>query len=168
MDRTNALGPFYQGLGLMKMRLFTLISACGLLLILATAALPQDLTEPVHNDPTCPVCRLWDANTAVLKNASLEVGALEQGVVYFFYSNNFRVIEDLQRFAFERKGLEESGAAKRHDRLGSEVEENLTNLEISASPHGAFAILTSEHPPTARLLREQASHAVRNRTLVHF
>jgi len=119
--------------------------------------------------PDCPVCRLWTRFDSAVLAAKREAAALPDGAIYFFHSDNFRVVEDLQRFGYERQGLEESGAARRHPKLGGDHEhiDNVT-LTITASAHGVFAILTSPDPEAARTLREQASFAIRRGTQVRF
>jgi len=100
------------------------------------------------------------------------VGALDNGVIYFFASDNYRIIEDLQRFAYERKSLEENGAAASHPKLllnGRAHRHNPSvHLAVATSAHGAFAVLTSTNPSTVRALREEASFAVRNNSLIRF
>jgi hypothetical protein len=140
------------------------------LLLLGAILAPLPATgQDEAADADCPVCRLWTRFDASVLSAKREVAALPDGAVYFFHSDNFRVVEDLQRFAYERQGLEESGAARRHPKLGTgHGPGDDVHLEIAASAHGVFAILTSDNPEGARTLREQASYAIRRGTRVRF
>jgi len=139
------------------------------ILLLGTILAPLPAGGQDDDAGECPVCRLWARYDATLLAAQREAAALPDGAVYFFHSDNFRVVEDLQRFAYERQGLEESGAARRHPKLGEEHGPgDDVHLEIAASPHGVFAILTSPHPESVRTLREQASYAIRHGTPVRF
>jgi hypothetical protein len=128
---------------------------------------PAPYTVNLHGTPGCPVCRLWDEHRDSLLLALHEAAPLPDGVILFFYSDNFRVIEDIQRFAYERQALEASGAARAHTKL-SRVDPEELDLEITTSPHGVFAIITSENPSGAAALRGQTSASVRMRRIVEF
>lgn len=152
-------------------RIPALLAAAALLVGLRAGADPTG-ADPAGAPRTCPVCDLWDRHEADLRQALVEVGALDEGVVYLFHSSNFRVIEALQRFAYERQAIEEDGpvpehAAGRHPD-GPAPHTGPLSVQIATSSHGFFALLTTTDPARGRALREQASRAMRHHGLVRF
>lgn len=125
--------------------------------------------------PGCPVCDLWEIDGAIFLQARQEVGALENGVIYYYFSDNPAVIEQLIRFAYERQELE---AALRTDlglrqhlgqRCGHAMQgSGAVHLEISTGVQGVFAILTSTGKIPVDRLKKEASDAVRDNLLVRF
>ncbi len=125
--------------------------------------------------PGCPVCDLWEIDGSIFLQARQEVGALENGVIYYYFSDNPAVIEQLIRFAYERRELE---AALRTDRdlrqhLGQGCGHAMqgsgaVHLEISTGVQGVFAILTSTGKIPVDRLKKEASDAVRDNLLVRF
>jgi hypothetical protein len=125
--------------------------------------------------PGCPVCDLWEIDGAIFLQARQEVGALDDGVIYYYFSDNPTVIEQLIRFAYERQELE---AALRTDlglrqhlgqRCGHAMQgSGAVHLEISTGVQGVFVILTSTGKIPVDRLKKEASDAVRDNLLVRF
>ncbi len=154
--------------------LATLLVAAGT----GMAAIPADPAPTLRLRPPvtgCPICELWIQYEDVVLQAKQEVGPLENGVVYFYHSNQPSVIEPLIRFAHERVDLAEA------IRTRPEVREQLggpcghrpafsvgIRIEISTSARGIFALLTSTNSTTYTMLRFQAGRAVRSKMPVWF
>jgi hypothetical protein len=125
--------------------------------------------------PGCPVCDLWEIDGTIFLQARQEVGALENGVIYYYFSDNPTVIEQLIRFAYERQELEAAlrtdlglrqhlGQGCGHAMQGS----GAVHLEISTGVQGVFVILTSTGKIPVDRLKREASNAVRDNLLVRF
>ena len=132
---------------------------------------PVSGQEMSSNSPICGVCTIWTEYEEVLNQADQEVAPLADGAVYFYSSDNFRVMEALQRFAYARLDLHQKNLDARHPRIrmdrGHTLQEGVT-LEITTSAHGFFALLRSENEETVAALKGEAMRAVRGRTLVRF
>ncbi len=160
-----------------SVRVWLPVLACLLALSGPTPA--QDRYEARHglkpHVPGCPVCALWEIDGAIFLQARQEVGALENGVIYYYFSDNPAVIEQLIRFAYERRELEAAlrtdlglrqnlGQACGHAMQGS----GAVHLEISTGVQGVFVILTSTGKIPVDRLKKEASDAVRENLLVRF
>jgi hypothetical protein len=126
----------------------------------AAAAAPAGPAAPPP--ATCPICLLWDRYAEDFARVSVEAGALPDGAVYYLSSSTFRVVESIQRFAYERGTLEGEAAAAAHRSHRGEGDLPGVRLVVAASAHGIFAVLSSPDPAEARALREEASFATRS------
>ncbi len=147
-------------------------AAAGLLLALAPAG-AQTPPPPGRIPGTvagCPVCDLWNTNREVFLQAGQEVGSLQNGVVYYYHSDNPTVIEGLRRFAYERDRLStrirkdpdlQARMRMNNDYHGKLADGTVQVVISKECAHGFFAIVTSDDPAMATLLHEQASRAVR-------
>jgi hypothetical protein len=140
----------------------------GALLAHAAAA-----AEPPGQAPA-PVCALWTEFEDDVARARQEVGALSNGIIYFYHSEDPAVIEPLLRFAYRRQALADSlrGAAA-PEAPEAACGEGIWHtppfdLEISTSAHGFFAILTSSRPDIVKHLQGLAAIAVPRRLAVRF
>ena len=143
----------------------------ALLSAVASAQEPLRLKSPVAG---CPVCELWLRYEDIVLEARQEVGALHQGVFYFYHAEDPGVIEPLIRFAHERDELEaklrRDPALRRKlgEACGHRDHAGLVHLEISTSARGIFAILTATDPGMLDELRTEAGRAVRGKIPVWF
>lgn len=136
------------------------VTAVGLLLSGFQGDPPSDQEEP--SPAVCGVCLLWERYEGELRQCTVEAGALEHGVVYYISSSSLTVVESMQRFAYERRRMEEEPAAQIHARhRGMGAPEDL-RLEVTTSARGFFALLTAADPAVIRFVREEASFAVRS------
>lgn len=135
----------------------------------ATAAAPTDPQElrlrPVVRG--CPICELWLRYEDVVLQAKQEVAPLENGILYFYHSDDPAVIEPLIRFANERahleKELQENPELRAHLGMACGHTPNPVrpeHLEISTSARGIIALITTDDPTTLQQLRSQASRVV--------
>jgi hypothetical protein len=137
----------------------------------AESSSPLRLKTPV---PGCPVCDVWLHYENVVLETQQEVGALPQGVFYFYHAEDPAVIEPLIRFAHEREELEarlrQAPALRRRlgEACGHRYHEGLVHLEISTSARGIFALLTADDPAMKNELRAEAGRAVRGKIPVWF
>ena len=146
--------------------LLALVLAC-LLAVAASASESLRLNPPVAG---CPVCELWLEYEDVVLLADQEVAKIEDGVLYFYHSDDPSVIEPLIRFAYERQAL---AVAIRTDpgiqeRLGrpcthTSLLGTSTRLEITTSARGVVAILRSSNAATVGVLKAQAKRALRSK-----
>jgi hypothetical protein len=122
----------------------------------------------------CPVCDIWLHYENVVLETQQEVGALRQGVFYFYHAEDPTVIEPLIRFAHERAELEarlRQAPALRHrlgEVCGHRYHEGFVHLEITTSARGIFALLTADDPAMQNELRAEAGRAVRGKIPVWF
>jgi hypothetical protein len=122
----------------------------------------------------CPVCELWLRYEDVVLQAQQEVGALHQGVFYFYHAEDPSVIEALIRFAHERAELEarlhQDPALRRRlgEWCGHRNHAGFVHLEISTSARGMFALLTATDPTMQDELRAEAGRAARGKIPVWF
>jgi len=163
---------------LMRVR-FALVAAAMLLPLVGlfphstTAESPTSLRlkAPV---PGCPVCDLWLQYESIVLQTQQEVGALHQGVFYFYHAEDPSIIEPLIRFAHEREELEarlREVPLLRHrlgESCGHRYHEGSVHLEITTSARGIFALLTSADPAMQDELRAEAGRAVRGKIPVWF
>jgi|RhiMetdeSRZDD1v2_1073273.scaffolds.fasta_scaffold603223_2 hypothetical protein len=124
--------------------------------------------------PGCPVCDIWLHYENVVLETQQEVGAIRQGVFYFYHAEDPAVIEPLIRFAHEREELEarlrQAPALRRRlgEACGHRYHDSLVHLEISTSARGIFALLTADDPAMQDELRAEAGRAVRGKIPVWF
>jgi hypothetical protein len=158
-------------------RRFALFLLGTALLLGASASTAEEPTSALRlKSPVagCPVCDLWLRYEDVVLQARQEVGALHQGVFYFYHAEDPGVIEPLIRFAHERAELEaklhQDPALRRAlgEACGHRYHAGLVHLEISTSARGIFALLTATDPGMLDELRTEAGRAVRGKIPVWF
>ena len=123
-----------------------------------------------------PLCELWSSAVEVIGAAEREIGKLPNGVITLYHAERPLVIEPLIRFAYERQELARrlEGDPDLAAKLGGACGHNLSlmdpglHIEISASAHGFFAILTSENRTTVKLLHQDAKRSVQLNVPVRF
>jgi hypothetical protein len=144
----------------------------GALLVFPGRLAAQD--APAAGAAPPPVCALWMEFQDDVARARQEVGALSNGIVYFYHSEDPAVIEPLLRFAYRRKALADSlRALPPSDEAYPPCGEGIWHtppfdLEISTAAHGFFAILTSPRPEIVKHLQGLAAIAVPRRLAVWF
>lgn len=140
----------------------------------APAAGPSSALRLKTPVPGCPVCDIWLHYESVVLEAQQEVGALQNGVFYFYHAEDPGIIEPLIRFAHEREELEvrlrQVPTLRRRlgEACGHRYHENLVHLEITTSARGMFALLTADDAAMQGELRAEAGRAVRSKIPVWF
>jgi hypothetical protein len=153
----------------MRARHGIVLGLAGGALLAALAAVAAPAAAQERPDP---VCALWMEFRDDVARARQEVGALANGIVYFYHSDDPAVIEPLLRFAYRRRALADSLTAQPAAGI-PDCEDAIRHtppfdLEISTSAHGFFAILTSPRPDIVKHLQGLAAIAVTRRHAVWF
>ncbi len=118
-------------------------------------------SAPASKD--CAFCACYSRFAHALEKSTREVGALSNGIVVHYHSEDPETVVEIQRFAFERNKLRQAAIADpKSIRLCGECRPKFerlrgANFEVSNSVHGVFTMITSNDLETVRILHEMAS-----------
>ena len=111
----------------------------------------------------CAFCESYTRFARALARSTREVGALPDGVVIHYRSDDPETVVELQRFGFERQKLRQAAAADvKSVRLCEpcrQVFERIrgASFDVANSVHGVFSVITSADPEVVKILHQMAS-----------
>lgn len=132
----------------------------------AHAGGPADRPRDAPASPAtknCAFCECTSRYARVLEKATREVGALANGIVVHYHSEDPETVVEIQRYAFERHKLRQTARADaKAIRLCAECRPVMirlkgANFEVANSVNGVFSLITSSDPEVVRVLHEMAS-----------
>ena len=111
----------------------------------------------------CAFCECYTRFARALARATREVGALHDGVVIHYRSDDPETVVELQRFGFERQKLRQAAAADSKSvrlcepcRLVFEQIRD-ASFDVANSVHGVFTVITAADPDVVKILHQMAS-----------
>jgi len=152
-----------------------LITARGFGLAVASLALVTGVMPARSGEPSgakapagkkaeeCTFCECYAHFARALERATREVGALPNGIVVHYHSEEPETVVEIQRFAFERQKRRLAATADpKAARLCGQCRPRFERLrgasyEVANSVHGVFSLITSSDPEVVRILHEMVS-----------
>lgn len=111
----------------------------------------------------CAFCECYSRFARALARATREVGALQDGVIIHYRSDDPETVVELQRFGFERQKLRQAAAADANSVRLCEpcrrVFEQIrgASFDVANSVHGVFTVITAADPEVVKILHQMAS-----------
>jgi hypothetical protein len=111
----------------------------------------------------CAFCESYTRFARALARSTREVGALPDGVVIHYRSDDPETVVELQRFGFERQKLRQAAAAGvKSVRLCEPCRQVFARIrgasfDVANSVHGVFSVITSADPEVVKILHQMAS-----------
>ena len=144
----------------------------GLALLASPAwnrSLEDEQIDPCQGEEiACISCVIFCRYGDVLDEAQVDIGAIPDGIIIHYTTENPVRVVDLQRYAYERKKLFGGlGDEETLNRLCEKCRHKAMQIEsadfeVANSAHGVFAVLTSTDSNVVEVLHQMAAEMTLN------